>query len=68
MGARRASIAALLFVACLYSLALNTQENLASIGRISFAAVAQLAPALIGGVYWTGGPSSGAVAGIFRRQ
>ena len=64
MGARRASIAALLFVACLYSLALNTQENLASIGLISFAAVAQLAPALIGGVYWTGGHSWGAVAGL----
>jgi Na+/proline symporter/signal transduction histidine kinase len=64
MGARRASIAALLFVACLYSLALNTQENLASIGLISFAAVAQLAPALIGGVYWTEGHSRGAVAGL----
>ncbi len=37
---------------------------LVSIGLISFAAVAQFAPALLGGIYWKGGTKSGALAGL----
>uniref|UniRef100_A0ABX1PQ20 EAL domain-containing protein n=1 Tax=Aromatoleum anaerobium TaxID=182180 RepID=A0ABX1PQ20_9RHOO len=37
---------------------------LVSIGLISFAAVAQFGPALLGGIYWKGGTRSGALAGL----
>ncbi|HEY4999712.1 MAG TPA: ATP-binding protein, partial [Usitatibacter sp.] len=37
---------------------------LVSIGLISFAAVAQFAPALLGGLYWKGGTRNGALAGL----
>jgi Na+/proline symporter/nitrogen-specific signal transduction histidine kinase len=37
---------------------------LVSIGLISFAAVAQFAPALFGGMYWRGGTRVGAMAGL----
>ena len=35
-----------------------------SIGLISFAAVAQFAPAVLGGMYWKGGTRAGALAGL----
>ena len=37
---------------------------LVSIGLISFAAVAQFAPAMLGGMYWKGGTRAGALAGL----
>ena len=37
---------------------------LVSIGLISFAAVAQFGPALLGGLYWKGGTCRGALAGL----
>ena len=37
---------------------------LVSIGLISFAAVAQFAPALLGGIYWRGGTRAGAFGGL----
>ena len=37
---------------------------LATIGLVSFAAAAQFAPAIIGGIYWKGGSRSGALAGL----
>jgi hypothetical protein len=37
---------------------------LVAIGLISFAAVAQFAPAMIGGMYWRGGTRGGALAGL----
>jgi signal transduction histidine kinase len=37
---------------------------LVSIGLISFAAVAQFAPAMLGGMYWRGGTREGALAGL----
>src|SRR5574338_395190 len=37
---------------------------LVSIGLISFAAVAQFAPALLGGIYWKSGTRAGALAGL----
>lgn len=38
---------------------------LVSIGLISFAAVAQFAPAVIGGIYWKGATRAGALAGLW---
>jgi signal transduction histidine kinase len=37
---------------------------LVSIGLISFSAVAQFAPAIIGGIFWRGGTRTGAVCGL----
>jgi diguanylate cyclase (GGDEF)-like protein len=37
---------------------------LASIGLISFAAVAQFAPAVLGGIYWKGATRAGALSGL----
>jgi diguanylate cyclase (GGDEF)-like protein len=37
---------------------------LVSIGLISFAAVAQFGPAMLGGIYWKGGTCRGALAGL----
>ncbi len=39
-------------------------ESLAAIGLLSFAAVAQFAPALIGGLLWQGANRQGAIAGV----
>lgn len=37
---------------------------LVAIGLVSFAAVAQFAPALLGGIFWKGGSKSGALSGL----
>ena len=39
---------------------------LVSIGLISFAAVAQFAPAILGGIFWKGGTRLGALSGLQR--
>ena len=39
-------------------------DSLAAIGMLSFAAAAQFAPALIGGMVWQGGNRQGAIAGL----
>ena len=64
MGVRRASIILVLVIGCFYAQALGRQENLASIGLMSFAAAAQLAPALVGAVFWRGAHARGAIIGI----
>jgi len=61
---RRGVICAILFLAWLYFQALDRSSGLASIGLTSFAALAQLAPALFGAVLWRGGQAKGAIAGI----
>ncbi|HEU4423646.1 MAG TPA: sensor histidine kinase [Pilimelia sp.] len=40
------------------------EASLVSIGLVSFAAVAQFAPAILGGLYWRGGSRGGALAGL----
>ena len=40
------------------------RPGLAEIGLLSFAAIAQFAPALIGGLAWRGGNAMGAIAGV----
>ncbi len=61
---RRASIVALLMGGYFYYLLAGEAYALVSIGLISFAAVAQFAPAVIGGLYWRGGTRLGALAGL----
>ena len=64
LGIRRATIAAMLLLGYLYFRLAGEAPALVSIGLISFAAVAQFAPALLGGLYWQGGTRNGALAGL----
>jgi Na+/proline symporter/nitrogen-specific signal transduction histidine kinase len=64
LGIRRAVIVALLLLGWLYFRIAGEAYALVSIGLISFAAVAQFAPALLGGMYWKGGTRNGALAGL----
>ena len=61
---RRAVIVALMLLGWLYFRIAGEAYALVSIGLISFAAVAQFAPALLGGMYWKGGTRNGALAGL----
>ena len=61
---RRVSIVAIIFFAYLYDKVIAEKYSLVSIGLISFAAVAQFAPCIIGGIYWKQANKKGAVAGI----
>ena len=61
---RRIAILLILLLGyCYYRLA-GDAYALVRIGLISFVAVAQFAPALIGGLYWRGGTREGALAGL----
>ncbi|MEI2623080.1 MAG: sensor histidine kinase [Giesbergeria sp.] len=61
---RRAAIVGVLLLGYLYFQLAGDAYALASIGLISFAAVAQFAPVLLGGMYWRGGTRAGALAGL----
>src|SRR5688572_5465284 len=61
---RRAAIIGILMGGYLYYIIAGEAYALVSIGLISFAAVAQFAPAMIGGIYWKGGTRAGALAGL----
>ena len=61
---RRAAIVLVLLLGYLYFRIAGEAYALVSIGLISFAAVAQFAPALLGGMYWRGGTRAGALAGL----
>jgi Na+/proline symporter/signal transduction histidine kinase len=61
---RRAAILAILLLGFVYFRVAGEAYALVSIGLISFAAVAQFAPAMLGGLYWRGGTRSGALAGL----
>jgi Na+/proline symporter/signal transduction histidine kinase len=61
---RRSAIVAILLLGYFYFVAAGEAYALVSIGLISFAAVAQLAPACIGGLYWKGATRGGALAGL----
>ena len=64
LGIRRAAIVAILLLGYLYFRLAGEAYALVSIGLISFAAVAQFAPAMLGGMYWKGGTRAGALAGL----
>ncbi len=61
---RRAAIVLLLLLGYAYFRLAGEAYALVSIGLISFAAVAQFAPALLGGMFWKGGTRAGALAGL----
>ncbi|MDP1687110.1 sensor histidine kinase [Hydrogenophaga sp.] len=61
---RRLAILGILLLGYLYFHLAGDAYALVSIGLISFAAVAQFAPALLGGMYWKGGTQRGALAGL----
>ncbi|MFN9745371.1 MAG: ATP-binding protein [Betaproteobacteria bacterium] len=61
---RRGPIVALLALGWLYLQLAGESRSLVSIGLVSFAAVAQFAPALLLGLFWQGGTKAGALAGL----
>ncbi len=61
---RRVSILILLFLAYWYQKSVGSTYDLVSVGLISFTAVAQLAPAFIGAMYWKRATHQGAVTGL----
>ena len=61
---RRASIILVLMLGYAYFHYIGGFYALVSIGLRSFAAVAQFAPALIGGIFWKGGTRYGAISGL----
>ena len=64
LNIRRAAIVAVLLLGYVYFRVAGDVYALVSIGLISFAAVAQFAPALLGGIYWRGATGRGAMAGL----
>ena len=62
--ARRVTIAAVLLLGYLYYRVSGGGTALAAIGLISFAGVAQVLPALLGGIFWRGATRVGAAAGV----
>jgi Na+/proline symporter/signal transduction histidine kinase len=63
LGVRRFAIFAIMAMAYLYYRALGNAQ-LAAIGLLSFAAVAQLAPAFFGGLFWQRATARGAMGGM----
>ncbi len=64
LGIRRGAILVILLLGYLYFRLAGDAYALVGIGLISFSAVAQFAPAMIGGMYWRGGTRDGALAGL----
>ena len=64
LNIRRASIFAILLIAFLYYRESTGNTRLASIGLMSFAAIAQFAPAFIGGLVWRRANARGAALGM----
>ncbi|TDB01532.1 hybrid sensor histidine kinase/response regulator [Halomonas marinisediminis] len=64
LRARRITIAAVLAMAYGFYHLIGEFASLASIGMLSFAAAAQFAPALIGGLYWKRGNRLGVIVGM----
>ena len=61
---RRASIIGILILGYAYFRIASGSYSLVTIGLVSFAAAAQFAPAIIGGMFWKGASLKGALAGM----
>jgi Na+/proline symporter/nitrogen-specific signal transduction histidine kinase len=61
---RRLAIVGVLLLGHFYAVFAGNGVSLVTIGLISFAAAAQVAPALLGGLYWRGATRRGALAGL----
>ena len=64
LGIRRATIVAVLLLGYSYFRLAGQGSALASIGLVSFAAVAQFAPGILGGLFWKGGTRQGVLVGL----
>jgi Na+/proline symporter/signal transduction histidine kinase len=64
LAIRRGAIVLILVLGYLYFYLAGEAYALVAIGLISFSAVAQFAPAIIGGIFWRGGTRTGAVCGL----
>jgi signal transduction histidine kinase len=64
LNIRRGSIALVLLSAYAYYHFIGEAYALVSIGLISFVAVAQFAPAMLGGIFWKHGTRTGAISGL----
>jgi signal transduction histidine kinase len=64
LAIRRVTIIVIVLLGYLYFRLIGQSTSLVSIGLISFAAVAQFAPAILGGIYWKGGTRLGALSGL----
>ncbi|MBU3058957.1 sensor histidine kinase [Pseudomonas indica] len=64
LGIRRGAILLLMLLGYVYYRAAGEAYALVSIGLVSFAAVAQFAPAMLGGMYWKQGTRNGALCGL----
>ena len=64
LAIRRVTIVVVLLLGFVYFRAAGEATALVSIGLLSFAAVAQFAPALFGGLFWKEGNRYGALAGM----
>ena len=64
LGIRRGAILLILLLGYLYFSLAGEAYALVSIGLISFAAVAQFAPAVLGGIFWKRGARVGAICGL----
>jgi len=61
---RHAAIVSTILLGYIYFRQTAEYYPLVAIGLVSFAAVAQFAPALLGGIYWKGGTKAGALSGL----
>ncbi|HKV08013.1 MAG TPA: sensor histidine kinase [Thermoanaerobaculia bacterium] len=61
---RRLAILGVLLLGHVYAVFAASGVSLVTIGLVSFAAAAQVAPALLGGLFWTGATRRGALAGL----
>jgi len=64
LGIRRGAIVLIMMFGYAYYRIAAEAYALVSIGLVSFAAVAQFAPAMLGGMYWKQGTRRGALAGL----
>lgn len=64
LGIRRGAILVILMLGYIYFRVAGEAYALVGIGLISFAAVAQFAPVIFGGMFWKGGTRAGAMSGL----
>lgn len=64
LQSRRLAVVAVLALAYGYYVVVGRQLPLVNTGLVSFAAVAQFLPAVLGGLYWKGGTRRGATLGL----
>lgn len=61
LGIRRVSIVIVLLLAYAFFKAIGEKYSLVSVGLISFTAIAQFLPAILGGIFWKRGTKKGAL-------